>query len=258
MKILITGGSGYVATSLYQVLKEKHTIISTNRTTLDLTSRRRVDEFFYGEYFDVVIHCANQGGSRFKDHEEKTAYNNIIMFHNLLENKNHYAKFINVGSGAEFRERAEPYGYSKKIINSIVRDIECFYTLRIFGVFDENELATRFIKSNVKKALNNDFMEIHQNKYMDFFYMKDFIKIVDYYLSNDNLKKEIDCVYDNKNTLFEIAHTIKKIGNFKSGIVFQDGGMAPSYIGTFENIGLCFDGLEVGISNVIEKLKCNQ
>jgi UDP-glucose 4-epimerase len=258
MKILMTGGSGYVATSLYQALKEKHAVISTNRTTLDLTNRLAVDKFFCGEYFDVVIHCAIQGGSRFKGSHEKTAYNNVIMFHNLLENKNHYGKFINIGSGAEFYEHADPYGYSKKIINSIVQEIESFYTLRIFGVFDENELTTRFIKSNVKKALNNDFMEIHQNKHMDFFYMKDFIKIVDYYLSNDNLKKEIDCVYDNKNTLFEIAHMIKKIGNFTSGIVFQDGGMAPPYIGTFENIGLCFDGLEVGISNVIEKLKCNQ
>lgn len=258
MKILITGGSGYVATSLYQVLKEKHTVISTNRKTLNLTNRRCVDEFFFDEYFDVVIHCANQGGSRFKDHEEKTAYNNIIMFHHLLENKNHYSKFINIGSGAEFREYAEPYGYSKKIINSIVQEIECFYTLRIFGVFDENELNTRFIKSNVKNALNKDFVKIHENKYMDFLYMKDFIKIIDYYLSNDDLKKEMDCVYKNKNTLLEIAQMIKKIGNFKNAILFQEREMARPYTGTFENIGLCFDGLEVGIANTIEKLRCKQ
>jgi nucleoside-diphosphate-sugar epimerase len=255
MKILITGGSGYVASSLYQALKQNHDIISTNRLTLDLTNRQKVDAFFTGLYFDVVIHCAIQGGSRLKKDDDISAYNNITMFHNLLENKNHYGKLINIGSGAEIYASNTPYGYSKKVINSIVQEIQDFYTLRVFNVFDENEPITRFIKSSIQKSLKNEFIEIHQNKYMDFFYMKDFIKIVKHYLLNDDLEKEINCVYETKNTLFDVAFIIKKLGNFQSGIFFSEGGMAVPYIGNFKSVGLNFVGLEVGIKEVIEKLK---
>jgi hypothetical protein len=146
-------------------------------------------------------------------------------------------------------------GYSKKVINSVIQEIQDFYTLRVFNVFDENEPITRFIKSSIQKSLKNEFIEIHQNKYMDFFYMKDFIKIVEHYLLNDDLEKEINCVYETKNTLFDVAFIIKKLANLQSGIFFNESGMAVSYVGNFKNIGLDFVGLEFGIKEVIEKLR---
>jgi nucleoside-diphosphate-sugar epimerase len=255
MKILITGGNGYVASSLYQALKQNHDITSTNRLTLDLTNRQTVDEFFTAVYFDAVIHCAIQGGSRLKKDDDISAYNNITMFHNLLENKNRYGKLINIGSGAEIYASNTPYGYSKKVINSVIQEIQDFYTLRVFNVFDENEPTTRFIKSSIQKSLKNEFIEIHQNKYMDFFYMKDFIKIVEHYLLNDDLEKEINCVYETKNSLFDVALIIKKLANIQSGILFNESGMAVPYVGNFKNIGLDFVGLEFGIKEVIEKLR---
>ena len=76
---------------------------------------------------------------------------NIQMFYNLLNNKHYFGKLINFGSGAELNMPTDPYGLSKNIISKIIDAEPHFYNIRIYGVFDENELDTRFIKNNIKR-----------------------------------------------------------------------------------------------------------
>jgi len=255
MNILITGGNGYIAGSLYEELKNKHNVITINRDDFDLTNRNLTDKFFKDKYFDVVLHTAISGGSRLRKDTEDVLDENLIMYYNLLANKSKYKKFINIGSGAELFAQQEPYGLSKHVISYSMRNKANFHNVRIFAVFDENELDSRFIKSSILKYLNNQPIEIHQNKLMDFFYMKDLITLMEYCIGADDLPKEINCSYRNIYYLKDIAKIINTMGENKVPIKVINKKEGIGYVGNFTNLGIEYIGLEQGIENVYNKLK---
>ena len=84
MKILITGGNGYIAKSLYESLKDKYNITAIGRKNFDLTNYKLLDSYLKHTYFDVVIHCAVTGGSRLKIDTFGDMDNNLKMYYNLL------------------------------------------------------------------------------------------------------------------------------------------------------------------------------
>jgi nucleoside-diphosphate-sugar epimerase len=177
------------------------------------------------------------------------------MFYNLISKKDHFNKLINIGSGAEKYLLETPYGYSKNIINKLVHKYDNFYTLRIYGVFSEDELDTRFIKSNIKRYLNNEPIIIHQNKQMDFFYMKDLVLLIDYYILNSNPPKEIDCTYPESKTLCDIADIINQLDKHKVNIKLEKNDLDRNYIGNFTDVSLPYKGIVTGIIETYNKLK---
>lgn len=255
MNVLITGGNGYVAKSLYDGLKDKYNITTITRQNFNLTDYNATCEWFYERYFDVVIHTAIVGGSRLKTEDQTVLDENLIMYKNLLANKFNFNKFISFGSGAEIFQPDTPYGISKKQIADSIKNTENFYNLRIFGVFDENELATRFIKSNLQRYIRKESMMIHTNKIMDFFYMKDLINLVNYYICNDNLAKEINCSYEDKFTLKNIADFINTLDNYKVEINIENKSELQFYYGNSQPFPVNITGVQQGIKNTFEILR---
>jgi GDP-L-fucose synthase len=255
VKILITGGNGYIAKSIANSLWDKYHIITPGREELDLLNSDSVNAFFEGKHFDVVIHTATVGGSRLKEEDETVSFYNLIMFYNLIRKKEQFNKLISFGSGAEFRKNYSPYGFSKKIINKLIHKHKNFYNLRIYAVFDEKEKDTRFIKSNIQRYINKEPMIVHQNKLMDFIYMKDLVSIIDFYILNEDLPIEIDCIYDQTQSLEAIAKQINQLSNYLVPVNIEIKGLGSPYIGEFNTLSLDYIGLEQGIKNVYNKLK---
>ena len=149
MKILITGGNGYIAKSIHSYLYSKYDITLASRADVDFTNREAVKEYFKDKYFDVVIHAAIKGGSRLNPNEESNiVFENLLMYDNLMRCRTQFNKFIHFGSGAEDLANT-PYGFSKHIINKLMQLDPKSVNIKIYAVFDENELNTRFIKSNI-------------------------------------------------------------------------------------------------------------
>lgn len=257
MKILITGGKGYIAKSISNSLWDKYHIIAPGREELDLLDSKSVDTFFEGKYFDIVIHTATVGGSRLKEEDEIVSFYNLIMFYNLIRKKEQFNKLISFGSGAEFKTDYTPYGFSKKIINKLIYKHDNFYNLRIYAVFDQNELETRFIKASIKNVLQNAPIKIHQDKLMDFIYMPDLISIVEYYLTGKDLPKEIDCIYNDTVSLSKIAQQINNLSTNKVSINIENLLPGQNYIGTYSELPITFIGLEQGIKKMYNTLKIN-
>ena len=253
MNILITGGNGYIAKSLTKNLKE-YNITTITRQDFNLANREATNKWFKEKYFDVVIHTAAKGGSRLKQEGGDDFYQNLQMFYNLYYNQHCFRKLISFGSGAELGQPTDPYGLSKKIINEFLKPEINFYNLRIFAVFDENELNTRFIKSNIKRYINKEEIIIHQDKLMDFFYMEDLIKLVKHYIEENHLPKVAECSYAKKYSLLDIANIINNLSDYKVPIKQLDSTTGQSYIGkTYTN--LPYVGLKQGIKTVYNKLK---
>ena len=253
IKVLITGGNGYIAKSLEQAFKGKYEVTSISRDNFDLTDSNSLGSFFKGKYFDIVIHAAVKGGNRLKEDDFGVVDQNLRMYYNLLSHRSSYGRLIHFGTGAEIHSSDTLYGNSKKIISDSINHNRGFFNIRIFAVFDENELGRRFIKSNLTKYINKLPMEVHFDKFMDFFYMKDLIKVVEYYIENDNPPKQVDCSYRQQGSLYSIANFYKPSflpqGKNKRTVV-----KAQDYCGNFKDLGLNYAGLHEGIKQTYKKL----
>lgn len=253
IKILITGGSGYIATNLQNYLLTKFDITTISRKDFDLTDTSSCQKWFEKRFFDVVIHTATKGGNRLLVENSSIIDQNLQMYFNLLSQKEHYKKFIYFGSGAEIHSINTPYGLSKAVIAESIKNKPNFYNIRIYAVFNENEDNRRFIKSNIKRYINKEPLTVHENKKMDFFYMNDLVKLVEYYTTNNNLPQTIDCTYNKTYTLFEIANMINNLDSYKCEIITQKNTTGQDYCGAYIPL-IEYYGLEKGIEEVYKHL----
>lgn len=256
--VLITGGNGYIAQSLYTALKDVYDITTISRLDFDLSDSIATTEWFRDKYFDTVIHTAIAGGSRLRQDNVSVVDSNLKMYYNLLDNRNHFGKFINIGSGAELYHTNQPYGLSKYVIRQSLLAKDDFYNVRIFAVFDHNELSTRFIKANLLRYINRQPMEVDNNMRMDFFYMQDLISVMKYYIDNKSPLKEFNCTYDTSSYLMEIAEFINTLGSHTVDIKQNFPPTFMEYIGQMTPIGVDFIGLTKGITNVYNALLCKK
>ena len=231
LKILITGSNGYIGSSLSDYLEDNgYEVIRLNRSACNLLYKKEVDIYFSNMKCDVLIHTAVVGGSRLNQEDESVISDNMEMFCNLLRHRKKYEKFIHFGSGAQCSSNTF-YGLSKKALDTIIDKLDLFYNINIYGLFNAAENDTRFIKANIKRALSGEDIIIHKNKKMDFFHMKDLLKLVEYYIVNDVLEKKVDCSYKTSLTLLEIAGIIKQRCNPATDIKIVDRGY-EEYCGT--------------------------
>jgi nucleoside-diphosphate-sugar epimerase len=249
MKILITGGRGYVAQSIFSALKTEYEITSITRDDFDLTNLEATSNWFKDKHFDILIHTAIVGGNRLKPEDKSILEQNLQMWRNLLANQSHFKQLIQFGSGAEIYAKDTPYGLSKHVINESIKDKPNFINLRIFAVFDNNELDRRFIKSNIKRYINKEPIIIHQDKYMDFFFMEDLISLVKFSILNPTISP-INCCYDKKYKLSDIALIINNLADYKVPIEIQSEELGKPYTGAAADLGIELKGLECGIKKM--------
>jgi nucleoside-diphosphate-sugar epimerase len=253
MKVLVTGGNGYIARSLVKSFSDKYNVSSITRKDFDLSDPVLTSEWFKNKKFDIVIHAAACGGSRLSPDGPDVLRQNLMMYYNLLSNKKSFGKLISFGSGAELFQKETSYGMSKQIISESIRNTDNFYNLRIFAVFDENELDRRFIKSSILRYISKKPIVIHSDKIMDFFYMQDLISLVEYYIQNDDPEKEVNCSYETKTCLREIASIINHLNNYTVPVVVQNKEV-DFYCGASDlPVEVC--GLEFGIKKMFGKMR---
>ena len=263
-RILITGGSGYIARSLHKALKDDHDVTLISRRDLDLTDGNSVAQYMRNRYFDLVIHCAISGGSRLKEDDPKVLDENLLMYYNLYNNRSSFDRLVSFGSGAELGNPTDPYGLSKHVIRQSVLSTPGFYNIRIFGVFDENELDTRFIKANIRRYVNREPLVVHRDKFMDYYYMPDLIHLIRYYIKGEDLMKEFNCGYSTVYSLNRIASLINDLDDHSVPIITQESGFGPHYYQTGQPAVLPYKlylhlgsvkGLEAGVREVYKKIK---
>lgn len=257
MRVLITGGSGYIAQSLFEALKSIYEVTIVRRQDFDLTSYEAMNKFLSGKHFNVVLHTAVSGGSRLRKDTQQDMDNNLQMYYNLLQHRKHYGKLIHFGSGAEEYAPETPYGISKRVIAKSILEQDNFYNIKIFGVFDENELDTRFIKANLKRYISKEPMMIDAHRKMTFFYMKDLITLVRHYIDSRDtaLRTESYCSYYLDYTLRDITDMINELGDYKVP-VYMTEEFAEDYVSSFNaGYGLSYVGFKKGLQEVYNKLK---
>jgi len=262
-KIFFTGGNGFVGKEIIPLLKEDgYTVIAPSSSQLDLKNHQSVNEYFDSNGFDyyAIVHAAVLGGSRLKEDDSDVYYDNMKMFENIFSYASNVDRFINFDSGASLYGDDDipttPYGFSKYCSARSVNDFEKGTNLKIFGCFGIKEKESRFISTAIKNYIKRKPITIFQDKLMDFFYVNDLYKILKYSLESFpgmivTRPKNINCVYDRKYYLSDIAEIINGLGEYEVPIIIEDGNRGKPYCGSF-TIDLNYIGLEQGLVDLYE------
>ena len=278
MNILVTGGSGFLGKHIVDYYHNKYNVLYPTSKEVDFSSLKQVNAYLDSVKVDVVIHTAIKGGKRGDSENLYDFICNLKMYQNLKLNQHRYKKIINFCSGAAY-DRARDlcdtsevdifssnpedyYGLAKNLIaKDMVAQNNKFINLRLFGCFGIYENSNRFIKNNLVRSMNNQPIEIHQNKWMDFFWVGDLLQVIDHVLMEDFVEP-FDCnmCYKDKYSLFDIANIIKDLTCNPHSVIVHKQGMSNSYIGSsnrIDKLKLNMNGLEYGIHHFFSNLKGN-
>ena len=250
MKILITGGDGFIARNLCEQMHNNHAVTAPNKSKLDLLDSVKVFEYIKNNPFDVVIHAATYDAAPINSTKDpgKVLEYNLSMFFNLARCHNYFGKMIYFGSGAEFGRPfwqprmnenyfdqhipADPYGLSKYIMTQHAQRSRNIYNLRLFGVFGKyDDWRYRFIPNACSKAALGLPITFKQNKIFDFLYVDDLVKIVQWFVGHDP-KQHVYNVCSGQSYEFKaLAQKVLKAASKNLDIIVKTEGRGTEYSG---------------------------
>jgi UDP-glucose 4-epimerase len=257
LKFLITGGNGFLGSSLvHKLIEENHDVLvfSKNHNNLDDILDRCI---FISSYMneilshtediinfspDIVVHFGWDGGNNYKSTNSLDQFhNNIpdnIRFLDFINSLPKKPKFIGMGSFAEYGqvtsltdENTEElpisfYGTAKLVLKQysetfcLKNNIDWVWVRPCF-VYGPKDVSTRLIPSLISKCLKNEDIILDECKtIIDIVYIKDFIELTYNLIINNNTgvyNVSSGVVYPLK----EIINNIHKLTNSKSTIIFD-------------------------------------
>lgn len=251
MKVLITGGNGFVARNIRDQLGEKYEITAVGRAELDLMEAGKVRDFLKKGKFEVVIHTATYDAVAVGSTKDpnKVLENNLRMFFNVARNSGEFGRMIYFGSGAEFgRENWKPkmdedyfdfrvptdqYGYSKYLMTKYAERSENIYCLRLFGNFGRyDDWKTRLIPNVCYRVIKNIPVEINQNKFYDFLYINDLVMMVEWLMMAKRPKHHVYNACSGETRDFEaVAKMIVGFSERDEGVKVVKEGLGTEYSG---------------------------
>ena len=249
MKILVTGGSGFIGRNLKEQMSYKFEIFAPTSKDLNLLNEEAVLTYLKQNQFDVVIHSATWNATRTSTRDTNLVLeNNLRMFFNLVRGSKFYRKMIYYGSGAEFERHhwipkmkeeyfdsfvpVDQYGYSKYLMNKFAEKAENIYNLRLFGVYGKYEdWQIRFISQSCCRAIYNIPITINQDVNFDYTHVDDIVEITDWFINNEPNAKSYNVCSGTSYKLSKLAQKVLSIAGKKLDIHISNDGLGREYSG---------------------------
>lgn len=257
MKILITGGSGFVGRNVKEYLVNKgYNVYAPTSKELDCLDELKVVECLKKGQYDIILHFAvyGDGIDKSKDGTKILEYN-LRIFYNFFIHADLFGKMIYTGSGAEYDKRfpiisvdeedilchsipIDQYGLMKYTVNQMIEKSANIYNLRLFGIFGKYEYwKTKYISNLCCKSLKGLPLSLRRNCYFDYLWIDDFCRMVEMFI---NLREPRYHVYNAVNgrkvSLYELAELVNEISDRENNIVICNDGWANEYTASNERI----------------------
>jgi GDP-L-fucose synthase len=279
LSILLTGGSGFIGKNLVEYLSKNYDVLAPSHSELELTNKIEVDKYFEENKIDVVIHAVNIGGKRNNLNINNSVKDNLKIFFNIVDNKPKVKKIIFLGSGAEYDKTrnivnvkesefgkfipSDDYGFYKYVCSKYIESSDNIINLRMMGIFGKYEdYNLRFISNIICRDLYNLPIEVNQNRVMDYLYIKDFCKIIEYFINN-NPKEKFYNLGGGRYDLLSLAEKIKKVSKHNFSITLKKKGLDKEY--TCDNTRLLkelknfkFTEMDVALKEMYDWYKLNK
>lgn len=248
MKILITGGTGFIGRNLVEYLQDRHELLVPNRNELNLLDEDSVDQFFKTHTVDVVIHTAGKPGHRNAKDPNGIFYADTRMYFSLVRNLGCFDKLLITGSGAVYDLRKyhpkmkeeewkvnmpeDEHGFFRYVTANHIEASSGVVDLRLFGVFGKYEdYAIRFISNAICKSLFDLPITIKINRNFDYLYINDLFPVVEHFISHDARYHEYNVTPDNAISLRQISEHVLAVAEKDLPILVSQEGMGIEYSG---------------------------
>src|SRR3990167_10748224 len=239
MKILITGGSGFVGKNLHESLRKSYDVIAPSSRDLNLLDYSKLESYIKKEKPNIIINAAVRGGTTVLD-------NTLRMFAGLMRVIDHVDKIIHFGSGAEYAKTRDlikvketdwgkyipkdDYGLAKYMIHHIVRNEKKIVNLRLFGIYGKYEdYRYKFISNSIAKILFDLPIKIKQDVIFDYLYIDDLIPIVKYFIEHNWKYSSYNITPTESISLSSLVKKIIKISKVKKKMMVVNKKMNYQY-----------------------------
>lgn len=237
MKILVTGGTGFIGSNIVKKLHSENHIIyllpkNSNNIKLEIINFSP----------DVIIHCGWSGGNNHQDINNPNQFTkNIDTSIQLIETLKEIpkkTKFIGFGSFTEYGDKnfiinentqeipIDLYGLSKytfKNYSQLVskqNNIDWVW-VRPCYVYGPGDVSTRLIPTLINKFINGEEVILDEcNKTLDYIYIDDFVEMFYQILISSSLGVYNICS-GHQYILKEIINEIHTLVNSKSKLIFN-------------------------------------
>ncbi|MGZ0076733.1 NAD-dependent epimerase/dehydratase family protein [Methylomonas sp. YC3] len=255
MRILVTGGEGFVGRNLVEYFKgDNIDVLHPSVAELDLTCAESVSAYLNANPVETIIHSATTLREK-TDYPVDVCENNLRMFFNLARRMTPQMKLINLGSGSEYcREYwhkkmpetffdsyvpTDSHSYSKYIISKYIEDCRelNMITLRIFGIFGKYEdYRYKFISNAIVKNILNMPITINQNVNYDYIYIGDFYTVIKHFVFNNGKYRSYNVTPVEPIDLVSLVKVINKISDYQSDILVLNDGIGVDYSGNNDRL----------------------
>ena len=248
MKLLITGGSGFVGRNLAEQYAGRHEVLAPSRSQLDLLDAVAVRDYLQAHRFDVVIHAATERSNRGMASGPDLLDRNCRMFFHLARNTSFYGRMLFLSSGAIYDRAygqpgmkeedfdrhipADAYGFSKYICAKAIDGMEHVTEMRLFGVFGPHEdWRVRFLSNACCRAVWDMPVLIRQNVFFDYLDVDDLGWILEAFTRNKPRHKHYNVCTGRAFDLKTLAGMVVEASGKKLEIVIKNQGLGNEYSG---------------------------
>ena len=248
MKILLTGGSGFIGRNLCEQLVGRYQICAPASSELNLLDASAVREYLAREKFDAVVHTATTRSNRRMGAPADMLDRNCRMYFNLVRNRHLFGRMLHFGSGAEYgrpgmpprvteadfdqRVPVDPYGFSKYICTKHAETQSNIYVLKLFGVFGRYEAwDVRFISNACARAVKGLPIVIRQDVRFDYLYAPELARLLPWFLENEPRHKSYNVCLGRTFSLRELAEMVSACAQRRPEIIVRREELGEEYSG---------------------------
>ncbi len=232
MKILVTGGSGFLGKAFIKKYRKTFNILAPTHAEMDLLDARSLEKYFSAHDFDAVVHLA---GAAERPGHTAIQMDNLIMFKNIqyMSIAHGIKKLVIVGEGVEFdRQRpivdiaedsfgesipTDGYGLGRYLISLLASKDKITTQLRIFDVYGEGGGNYRINKIVSAGSRGKKNINIDRDRVVSAVSVDDAVKVIAEVLKRSDGKAVYNVVADEKTSYLAIAKCVKRL-------VRKDGG----------------------------------
>ena len=272
MKILLTGGSGFLGKSFIKEYGGKYDITAPTAEEMDLNRFEQINRQFKSRQFDAVVHLAAKSEQYKGDGIDS---DNLVFFKNIQ-----YAAIVNgvrklivagdaadlnrVGGIADATESdfgksvpTDGYGLGQYLINLLAGKDKISTILRFFNVYGAGaNPKTNPVAEIIDGVKRKKEVTVTADRRISALYVADALKIIAAFLDNHFPKGQYNVVPDEPVTYFDIARKAKSAAK-KNGrevkLVLGAGNMLDEFTGRNDNLrkllpNFKFTGLSSGVN----------
>ena len=252
MRVLVSGGSGFVGRHIVRRLAARHEVLAPTHAELELTDADAVCRWLRRHQVDAVVHAAVKPGHRNAADLTALCETNLRQFFSLMRCRAGFGRLVVLSSGAAYGVQrplsgvtedafgtvvpADAHGFSRYVEALVLAGDGDVVDLRPFGVYGPGEdYAIRFISNACCKALFDLPVTLRRDRLFGYVWVEDLAAVVERALA-DGREGGLPAGAYNVTPLapvrlFEVAEMVVAISGHRVPIVVGQDGIGLDYYG---------------------------